>query len=380
MPWRDLARVLVEVSLHLWWLRFGAAHATVACMRGFVVLAALMLVVGCGSDKPPRVASTPTASATREATATPPPGRAHGPWSAPSVTAASRAPEPLRAARGWREAVTAAAGGARAIIEVTGSEDFRLRVSFRGRTRTLARYDRSDFLNPALTDVALAAAGDGSVLVAYGEGAFEGARVRALTLSRTGRFGRARTIGRTLGFADVSAGAAPDGRAVVAWATWDTGLEINVPMRVLAATRATGETRFARAQELERARKASEPAPYTQLAVTRDDALLLWKGTGPGLRAARAGARGGFGEVVRLGTGRPGAVALRADGAAVATWLHDARVYASVAAAGGLFGRPEPVSDRTRADELGASFATSGRPVVTWTTGTTRLRASRTAP
>ena len=204
--------------------------------------------------------------------------------------------------------------------------------------------------------------------------------MRALTLSPSGRFGRTRTIGRTLGFADVIAAAAPDGHAVVAWATTDTGLEINVPMRVFATTRARGATRFAPAAELERARSVSETSPELQLAVTRDDALLLWRGTGRGIRAARAGARGGFGEVVQLGTGRPGAVALRADGAAVAAWLHDSRVYAAIAPTGGLFQRGEPVSGRDRPEEVDASFAAAGRPIVTWTTGHTRVSTSRAAP
>ena len=135
-----------------------------------------------------------------------------------------------------------------------------------------------------------------------------------------------------------------------------------------------------RLPQLERARSVTETSPELQLAVTRDDALLLWRGTGRGIRAARAGARGGFGEVVQLGTGRPGAVALRPDGAAVAAWLHDSRVYAAIAPAGGRFQRVEPVSGRDRPEELDASVAASGRPIVTWTTGHTRLSTSRAAP
>jgi hypothetical protein len=346
-----------------------------------LLLLATLVLAGCGdrnsssraSATPKHESTTPGrgAAAQGRKTATPAPGRGHGPWSAP--VAAPPAPAPILAAPGWREGVTSAAGGARAIIEYTGSEAFRLRVAFRGRTRTLARYDRSDFLNPALTDVALAAAGDGSVLVVYSEGYAEGNRVRALTLAPNGRFGRARTIGRTLGFANVEAAVAPNGRAVVAWSTTDTGLEINLPARVLVTTRERGAAHFTGPRELDRARKVSDATPEPKLAVTSDDALLLWNATGRGLRAARGSLR----DDVRLGAGRPGAVALRADGAALATWLRDGRVYAAMARPGGPFGRAEPVSDRTEAEDLDAAFDADGRPLVTWTADGKRLRVSR---
>ncbi len=353
-----------------------------------LLLLATLALAGCGDrDSSPGASATPKRESTtpargaaapggktatpERASSTPAPGRAHGPWSAP--VAAHPIPAPLAAAPGWREGVTSAAGGARAIIEYTGSEDFRLRVALRGRTRTLARYDRSDFLNPALTDVALAAAGDGSALVVYSEGYAEGNRVRALNLAPNGRFGRARTIGRTLGFANVEAAMAPNGRAVVAWSTTDTGLEINLPARVLVTTRERGATHFTRPRELDRSRKVSEATPEPKLAVTADDALLLWNATGRGLRAARGPLR----EDVRLGRGRPGAVALRADGAALATWIRDGRVVAAVAEPGEAFGRAEAVSDRAEAEDLDATFDAAGRPLVTWTADGKRLRASR---
>ena len=201
---------------------------------------------------------------------TPPPGRAHGPWSAPSVTAASRAPEPLRAARGWHEAVTAAAGSARAIIEVTGSEDFRLRVE-----RASAAGARSspaaphDLLAGALTYIQLAATRRRlAPASAYGEGASRApARGRSRSPDRPLRRGRPSgtlTSGRSRGGRTGAPGA---------WATWDTG------------RRST-------------CRCASSPRPQP------------------------AG-----------------------------------------------FGRPEQVSDRTRPEAISASFATSGRPIVMWTTG-----------
>jgi hypothetical protein len=140
--------------------------------------------------------------------------------------------------------------------------------------------------------------------------------------------------------------------------------------------RNSGQSRFTRPREIDRARRVSDSTPAPKLTVTDHDALLLWNGTGRGLRAAHEP----FADDTRLGRGRPGAVALREHGTALATWVHDGRVLAALARPGDAFGRPEPVSDRTEAEHISAAFDASGRPIVTWTAGATRLSATRAAP
>ncbi len=321
-------------------------------------LTAAIALAGCGGHhhRPP----SPRATAVAE--------HAHGAWSRPVAGAAAVRPAAtLRREQGWFTWASDAVPGAAAAIETDVADRYRVRVAVRDRTITLVEVP-SESNYPPLQDVAIAADGRGRTLVAWAEEH----RVRALFIRRDGSFGVAHTLGRADGVSTLAAGFAPGGHAVVAWGTHDGGEELNQPNRILAATRDGGAAGFAPALELDRGRIPTRATPHLALAVTPGSALLDWNVVArrghATVRAARAGARGRFGEPVALGEGTPGAVALRPDGAALVSWTQDYRAYAAVARPGALLGRAEPVSDADRAFALRAGFDASGRPRLTWTT------------
>jgi hypothetical protein len=312
---------------------------------------------GCGGHhRPAAPRVTPTATPLAE--------HAHGLWSRPRAGIAPRGVPELARAAGWERSAASSVPGAAALIEWTDADRFRLRVVVGDRKLTL----RDEQGDSPLDDVAIAVADDGSALVAYAEDR----AVLALRVSAGGRAGPETTLGWAAGVTDVVAGVAPGGRAVVAWGTHDGGEELNQPNRFFAAVRDPGTATFARAVELDRSRVITTGTGHLRLTVNRRAALLLWnvveRAHHRRVHAARAGARNGFGPPVDLGDGTPGAAALGADGTALAAWTASYHAYAAVGPPGKALGRREAVSDADRAFDLQATFDSSGRPQLRWTT------------
>ena len=272
------------------------------------------------------------------------------PVPAPAVHRAARPPaDPDWIA--WRASAGLAA------IEYDDEDRFRLRV----RGSTVAQLE-GDSLNPGLDDVAAVRERGGRVLVAT----VEGLRV----VLREGR--RVRTLGPAKGRGRVIAAAAPNGRAVVAWSTYDRGIEIGTALRVYVAVREPGARHFGRARLLDRARVLGCSFGHLRLALNARAAVLSWSVPGHRhrrpVRVARAGAHGGFGAPVRLGNAYLAAVALRADGTALAAWAQDYGAVAALARPGHPFGAPEHISDGDRAHNVRAAFTAAGRARVEWGT------------
>jgi len=219
-----------------------------------------------------------------------------------------------------------------------------------------------DNLNPGFDDVAVAREPDGRLLVATVEG-------RRLVLRDGSRF---RTLGPAKGRGRVVAAVAANGRAAVAWATYDEGIEINDPLRIYAAVREPGARRFGRARLLDTAEVIGSSFGHLRLALNARAAVLSWstrrhRHRRP-VRVVRAGARGGFGTPVRLADAYLAAVALRADGTALAAWAQHYGAVAALARPGRAFGAPERISDGDRAHGVHAAFTPDGRAEVVWGT------------
>ena len=259
-------------------------------MRWTWVLVAVALA-GCGEKKAARATPTPTATpAEATATSTPTPT---GPW---QVRETSRAPLrcPASSSRaGWPSRVVALGGnryaklwgrrprlaavdarghllrrqelGARRITGVRalacgrggriaaawteyrghGRDALRLSLSA-GRARTIDTA-RAPYYDPAIQDVALAFAPDGSLLIAYSVDH----AVRGVVVSRAGAVGAPFELGPASQISLLAAEIAGNGRAVVAWSTLDGGEERNEHRRIYAVTGRDG--RFGPAQLVHRA-------------------------------------------------------------------------------------------------------------------------------
>jgi hypothetical protein len=384
-------------------------------MRWTWVLVAVALA-GCGEKKAARATSTPTATpAEATATSTPTPT---GPW---QVRETSRAPLrcPASSSRaGWPSRVLALGGnryaklwgrrprlaavdarghllgqqelGARRTTSVRalacgrggriaaawteyrghGRDALRLSVSA-GRARTIDTA-RAPYYDPAIQDVALAFAPDGSLLIAYSVDH----AVRGVVVSRAGAVGAPFELGPASQISLLAAEIAGNGRAVVAWSTLDGGEERNEHRRIYAVTGRDG--RFGPAQLVHRAPhlsfQASSYGPIRLAVAANGRALLLW-GTDSRaefpeswvLRTAEAPPDGPFGasrQVVSSGT--PGDVAIRGDGRRLLVWTNSAGLRASV-------GRRREVVVDGRTGDPRASFR-AGKPHVEWGGGAASRR------
>lgn len=252
-------------------------------------------------------------------------------------------------------------------IETRGEEVQRVRLALGDRVVTLARDTSFDALNPSLSGIALAFEPDGELLVAFAQGA----KVRAVTVSPAGKVGRTVTVGRAIQFTDLAAEVAPNGRAVVAWATEDTGLQFDEPIHLLVATREAGRL-FAPARTVHVGSSVDpdEGAPLEiALAVAPNGgAALMWSDVTGGYK------RGGFRHPVLVsaldgaprrltGHGEIGDVAIRDDGTVLALFVSRKRLRAAVGGAA--------PADLGPASEARAFFDADGRPTVALPDGTT---------
>ncbi|MDA0184392.1 hypothetical protein OJ997_29075 [Solirubrobacter phytolaccae] len=356
-------------------------------MRLPVLALVAVLVAGCSSSAPrPRPTASPTPSAAPERAAAGAVPRACPVSSARSDgaveaggSAVSVSEKPLALvtdgvakelpARGTVDltALACSADGRVALgwIEHRGERVQRLRLAVGERVVTLVRSSDYDGLNPFLSGLALAFEPDGELLVAYGERG----RVRAVTVSRAGKLGRRVTLGRTSEYTSVVAEVAANGRAVVAWATEDSGLQVDLPILVRAATRDSGRL-FGEARTVDKGTSVDpdEGAPLDLvLAVSANGrAALMWNDVTGSYK------RGGFRHPVLVGSldGKPRRVAahgeirdvaIRDDGTVLAVFVSRGRLRAAV-------GDSDPV-DLGAADSARASFDADGRGVVEFASG-----------
>jgi hypothetical protein len=201
-------------------------------------------------------------------------------------------------------------------------------------------------------------------------------------------WGSAQRLGASSGFSEITAGAAADGRMLVAWGTQDGGEEAGTPWIVRAAMRPAGSSsRFRAAQELEASEGRDErPAGPVVAAIAPDGtATVAWSSianaqrphTFP-VRAATAGSSLRFGAAQTLAANAAvGDVAIDAHGAAIVVWATlsipgvnqiTSQVFASMRAAGtAAFAAPEAVGPAERAELPRVAFdPVSGRPAVVW--------------
>jgi hypothetical protein len=239
------------------------------------------------------------------------------------------------------------------------------------------------------TDVALAYAPDGSLLVAYPVYR----QLRAAIVSRSGAVGRPFRLGPASEVSRVVAEIGAGGRAVVAWTTIDAGEERNERRRVYAVTREPGASAFGRAQLVDRARHlniGSDTATAIRLAVAANGrALLMWAsdhssrlGAGYAVRVAQATPRGRFAASRQLvAIGSPGDVAIRDDGTALAVFLdsQDA-LRAVVHRPQASFGATESVASPDRIGAATAAFEPDGHPHVEWRARVGTEVSTRDAP
>ncbi|WP_028065027.1 hypothetical protein [Solirubrobacter soli] len=194
------------------------------------------------------------------------------------------------------------------------------------------------------------------------------AAVRAVILPG----GQPFTLGPAADITSVAAEIAPNGRAVVAWTTIDGGEERNERRRVYSVTGRDG--RFDRPRLVDRAKHLdiSEfgPAPIRLAVAPNGRALLMWATARSGevddrrtVRIAEAGRDGHFGTPRQLSSdGTVGDVAIRNDGRRLAVWTDDAGLRANrELVAEGRFGAPR------------ASF-TQGHPRIEWRDGAATRR------
>ena len=231
---------------------------------------------------------------------------------------------------GWPRAFACAKDGR--IANAWTDEDFRLHLQLDGHTSILARDPREQELT-----MALAFDPHGALLVVWAETG----RVRALMVSRSGRRGRAVTLGQASDSSVVGAEIADSGCAVVAWTTQDLGEERNQPHVVRAAFRAPGKT-FARArvidpgQGVDPEQVGHDPQSTLRLAVAPDGrALLMWgaltKAERHPVRLATASPTGRFGHIATLTPdGFPGDVALSKQGTPALIWRDGEQLLARV--------------------------------------------------
>ncbi len=302
---------------------------------------------------------------------------------------------------GSRSPVAAAADdrGDVAVAWVEGSsfEEARVRLAIR---RPNGRFGAPSTIRVgyAIDAVAVAWGAGGDLVVAFnryltgrerreaGSRAVLEARVRRAGAS----LGSVQRVGPSRGRDRLSAAVAPNGRMVIAWGTHDPGEEVNEPYEVRAAVRPAGPRRFRAPQLLDDGGDASTPGGTFGRVV----AQMAADGRATVAYTARRLEAGRFVHPVRVATtdaaarftapqtlapeGALGDLAVRADGAAVATWtaqpaaaeLDDPSagdVLAAVRPAGfEAFGPTEVVTTGERAVEPRLAFIGGGAPFLAY--------------
>jgi hypothetical protein len=205
--------------------------------------------------------------------------------------------------------------------------------------------------------------------------------VRARVRTRNGRFSPVIRVGRGNGSVCASAAVSNGGDTIVAWGSQDAGEEANEPWVMRTARLKRGTRRFSVAQTLDPGSAIGRPEGRIALAFTPGGkATIAWSAVGAQntfpVMAAAAKHGGRFEQAQQLApSGAVGAVAVRADGAAVVVWSKLAgpqqpiQVFGSVRPAGTTaFGSPEPIGnpDAAISPPLVALDPASGRPTAAW--------------
>ena len=225
-------------------------------------------------------------------------------------------------------------------------------------------------------DLTVAIGADGRAIVVAA-----GAIVRARMRTRRKGFGPTMTAGRGGGVVNATVAISNVGETVVVWGSQDGGEQADKPWVVRAARLARGGRRFSATQTLDPGSAAARPEGRIALAFTPGGrATVAWSAVGARntfpVMAATAASRRRFGPAqVLASSGAVGAIAVRADGAAVIAWSRlvgsqqPVQVFGSVRVPNvPAFGAPEQIGDL----EMGffppivAFDPASGRPTVAW--------------
>jgi hypothetical protein len=223
-------------------------------------------------------------------------------------------------------------------------------------------------------DVAIAVGPRGDVLATWQSGGV----IRAVTRTpHARRFGAPVVVHRGAPSADLEAGLARTGRAIVAWGAQFRDEGGAGQVTDAAAIRAPGARRF-RVKVLERDPKTVIAQPV-HLAVEPSGRATFawtgWDGTNYRVRAAVAAPSGAFGAPQTMSVAGQdavlGGVAAHAGRSALA-WTastpgSDGAIEAAVSGAAGAFAAPEVVSPGPRANFPAIAYDTrTGRPTVVW--------------
>ena len=307
--------------------------------------------------------------------------------------------------------MAAGPGGRLAIVWMTyrgdefGTGRYRVRLAVRRpdgrfeRTRTVAAGKISSERDT--NSVAVAFAHTRDVVVAYEVDGQRRSDIRVRTLRRGRRLDRPQVLGPHAGLSQLRVAAGRDGRAIVAWATQDSGEEADVPSVVRAAIREPGGSRFGSTRVIDPGEATERMPGRLCLAMAPDgSAVLAWSNVRGRLsalsypvRASTADAGEAFGPVAVLAAN--GAVAdatARADGAMLVAWrnpddppLGPAQAYAALRAGPAQpFGSPELITESAPAQGIQRRAAAAfdpltGRPTVVssgWVQSADTLRLS----
>jgi hypothetical protein len=257
------------------------------------------------------------------------------------------------------------------------AEDDRIVATWRPSGGTFERpvtlWKASTGQYPAL-EVAIGADGRAIVVDA-------GAVVRARMRTRRTGFGATMTVGRGDQSVRATAAISNGGQTIVAWGSQDGGEQADKPWIVRAARLTRGSRRFSATQTLDAGSSVDRPEGRISLAFTPGGkATVAWsavaaRNTFP-VMAAAAPRGGRFGPAQLLApSGAVGAIAVRADGAAVVAWSRlvgsqqPVQVFGSVRAPGApAFGAPEEIGGLESGffPPIVAFDPVSGRPTVAW--------------
>ena len=203
------------------------------------------------------------------------------------------------------------------------SEEGGIRASWRpagGRFGTPVKV--FDGRNGQYPDLTAAIGSDGRAIVVDA-----GKVVRARVRTRNGRFGPIMRVGRGNESTQVGAAISNGGQAIVAWGSQDGGEEANKPWVVRSARLSRGGRRFSATQTLDSGSAVGRPEGNIALAFTPGGkATIAWSAVAAGatfpVMAASRQARRSLrrAAAARAWSGAVGAVAVRADGAAVVPW------------------------------------------------------------
>jgi hypothetical protein len=270
---------------------------------------------------------------------------------------------------------------------------FRIRAAWRprggslGRPVTLLDTQALDYEHNGAVTAAIG--GNGRAAVVFADARERPGRDRravvAWTRDARHGFGPTLVVGPHAGFARMAAAVTDRGRVIVAWGTQDGGEEANKPWVVRAATLAARARSFSHAQTLDPGHGISYAVGAVVLAVAADGrATAAWSGvrrsaptdlTFP-VMSATSDATGRFAPATEIAPdGVVGGLAVRADGAAIATWIRTLSVGPTTGQAtaavrpGGAttFGAAEAIADPDVASPPTAAFdPVSGGAVVAW--------------